>query len=1287
MCFAADVAYGNPTAPTVINGQVTFARTNGVLSIANSPGSIINWQRFSIGAGETTRFIQQSAASAVLNRVVGRDPSSILGSLQSNGRVFLINPNGILFGAGAQVDVAGLVASTLNMSDADFLGGRLRFTDGLGKSVVNEGNINTGTGGSVYLIGSGVTNNGIIRSPQGEVILAAGNSVELVSPGTPNLRVEITATDNEARNLGQIISEAGRIGIYAGLINHSGAIRADSAQLTADGRIVLKATKNTTLEAGSVTTANGPKGGSITIQSGDTTLVSGTVEATASEAKGGRIELLGEHVGLINAAEVNASGKAGGGTVLVGGDYQGKNPDVQNAARTYVGPDTAIRADAIDAGDGGKVIVWADDTTQFYGSISARGGATSGNGGFVETSGKGWLDFSGLVDTRAPMGASGTLLLDPTNIYIALNQANATGAGMIGTDNSANTGPTPFAASGAVQDSLLTTGTLNTALGSSNVVVTTTNASGTGVGDITVVNPITWASANTLTLTAANNIAINAGITTGAAGSALILNASGNVTQSAVIGGAGGLTQSGAGTVTLSQANTYTGLTTVSAGTLVAANNTALGTTAGSTTIASGATLNINGVAIGAEALNVQGTGVGGNGAITGTGTASLSGGITLAGNTTIGGAGTVTLSGVIADGGGNNFSLTKTGAGTLVLTGANTYGNGTNVNQGVLNLRNAGAAGNAGTVTVANGAAVEVQGGITVARLLTLNGTGIAGGGALRNISGTNTWSGAITLGSASRINSDAGTLTLSGAGNITGAGQRLTVGGAGNTTISKVIATTTGTLTKDGAGTLTLSGANTYTGLTTVSAGTLTLGANNVLANGTSVVANGGTFDINTRTDAVAGVQLASGSITGTTGVLTSTSAYDMQSGTVSAILAGAVGLNKTTAGTVTLSGSNTYTGATTVSAGTLVAASNTALGTAAGTTTVAAGAELQISGAGLAIAEPLNLNGAGVAGGGALRNLANANSATGAITLGSASRINSDAGTLTLSGAGNITGAGQSLTVGGAGNTTISKVIATTTGTLTKDGAGTLTLSGANTYTGLTTVSAGTLAVTVNNALGTNAAGTTVAAGATLDLQNVNYSTTEAVTLNGGTLATSTGTSSLAGTVPLTANSIVNVGGTQLTLSGVVSGAGFGIDKQGAGTLVLSGANTYTGATNISAGTLALGSANERISDLSAVTVAAGATFDLRQFSETIGSLAGAGTVTAGITPDTLTVGGDNTSTTFSGVIQNTAGILHLIKQVRERSRSREQTPTTARPRSMRARWRWARTMCWPTPRAWW
>ncbi len=120
-CSSAQLAHANPVGPAVVNGSASLSTQGNLLTVTNSPGAILNWHSFSIGQGKITRFIQQSPASAVLNRVVGLDPSSIFGVLQSNGRVFLINPNGIAFGQGAQINVAGLIASTLNLSNADFL--------------------------------------------------------------------------------------------------------------------------------------------------------------------------------------------------------------------------------------------------------------------------------------------------------------------------------------------------------------------------------------------------------------------------------------------------------------------------------------------------------------------------------------------------------------------------------------------------------------------------------------------------------------------------------------------------------------------------------------------------------------------------------------------------------------------------------------------------------------------------------------------------------------------------------------------------------------------------------------------------------------------------------------------------------------------------------------------------------------------------------------------------------------------------------------------------------------
>lgn len=424
-CFASTIVLALPTGGQVAAGTAVISQTGNTLTVTNTSGAIINWQGFSIGSNETARFIQPSAVSSVLNRVVTSNPSVLLGQLQSNGQVFLINPAGILVGAGARIDVAGFVASSLQLSDADFLAKRFLFQNAPGAGLVrNEGTIATPTGGSVYLIAPKVENAGLITTPKGETLLAAGQTVEIGDTATPGVRVEITGSDSAVTNLGTVVAESGRIGLVGALVKNSGNLSAASA-ISEGGRVFLRATSNVEQTATGQISAHGNNGGNITLQSGDTTLVDGQIDATGLTGKGGSVEILGDKVGLIGNANVNASGATGGGTILVGGDYQGKNAAVPNARFTFLGQNAALKADATQNGDGGKVIVWADDTTRAFGQISARGGAEGGNGGLVETSGKTYLDVGALaVDTRAPAGKAGTWLLDPDNLNI-MNSADS----------------------------------------------------------------------------------------------------------------------------------------------------------------------------------------------------------------------------------------------------------------------------------------------------------------------------------------------------------------------------------------------------------------------------------------------------------------------------------------------------------------------------------------------------------------------------------------------------------------------------------------------------------------------------------------------------------------------------------------------------------------------------------------------------------------------------------------------------------------------------------------------
>jgi filamentous hemagglutinin family protein len=483
-CFIVGPAFSNPVNPTVVNGTATFNQVGKVLTVTNSNGAIINWDKFSIKAGETTHFAQSSASSSVLNRVLANDPTSIYGTLSSNGRVWLVNPAGIMVGAGGRVDVAGFVASTLNISNGDFLAGRALFAnDDTAQHVINQGEIRTPSGGSVYLIGAKVTNEGIIHSQNGEVILAAGQTVSLIDSATPGVKVDITGAEGNATNLGQITAEAGRIGIVGVIVRNSGQLNASSV-VSDGGRIFLKA-------------------------SGDTLVEGGKLSAISANGKGGQIDVLGDRVALMGTSEIDASGAMGGGYVRVGGDYQGANPEVANARVAYVGANTVLKADATETGAGGTAIVWADDATRAFGTISAHG-AGGGAGGFVETSGKNYLDVGGIrVDT-----SGGRWLLDPTDITVV---------------HSGGSGGSSFAGgiflNGGGITATINDFDINANLASNDITITTSSG-GFGTGDIRFDASVggAIAIANTsgnrnLTLAADNDIIFTGGSTTFSAGS------------------------------------------------------------------------------------------------------------------------------------------------------------------------------------------------------------------------------------------------------------------------------------------------------------------------------------------------------------------------------------------------------------------------------------------------------------------------------------------------------------------------------------------------------------------------------------------------------------------------------------------------------------------------------------------------------------------------------------------------------------------------------------------------
>src|SRR3954462_7124653 len=484
-------ATAGPEGASVVGGAATIQGQGGPAVIVNqsSSNAVINWNTFNIRANESVRFNQPGASSVALNRVTGGlGPSEIMGSLTANGRVFIINRDGILFGPGSVVNTAGFLATTNDIKNADFMAGRYNFNipGRPDASIVNQGRITATSGGFAALVAPGVRNSGTITATLGTVALASGNSFTLDMYGDKLITLAVgdsiadkvidVATGRPLKSLvsntksGTLSANGGRVGVTAAgaravvdsVINTKGVIRADSIGRH-NGMIVLNAATGSSKPAGAPA---------------QTIKLAGTISAAGRHrgTTGGTIVVSGEHIKVANA-KIDASGRRGGGKILIGGDWGGGHPDlslvtnasaklenftIATATTVSVDANSTINASATGRGHGGKVVLWSDNQTTFAGTILAKGGAKSGDGGFVEVSSHGQLAFTGHVDSSAPRGKAGTLLLDPEHYYI-----NASGL-------PPRTDPTASAISASDLVSQL----------ASNNVVLSSLATGTNAGDI-----------------------------------------------------------------------------------------------------------------------------------------------------------------------------------------------------------------------------------------------------------------------------------------------------------------------------------------------------------------------------------------------------------------------------------------------------------------------------------------------------------------------------------------------------------------------------------------------------------------------------------------------------------------------------------------------------------------------------------------------------------------------------------------------------------------------------------
>jgi len=449
-----------------------------------------SFEAFNIGEGQEAYFANPVGIESIFSRVTGNDPSAILGTLGVNGaaNLFFLNPNGIIFGENAQLDIRGsFVASTANRlvfdNGVEFSATNpesaplltINLTPGLQygqqqpAAVVNGGNLAVGEGENLTLVGGTVLNSGQLSAPGGTISVAAVPSQSLVQLEPLTWQQLPTTTEDgieiPARSVAELVVEAGL----------------------------------------------GNTGIPVDVNPGTVT-VSGLVDVSNGEGIGGIVQVLADRVGLFDAG-INANGRDGGGTVLIGGNYKGQEI-VPNASRTYISSNSVVNADALQNGDGGKVIVWAAETADIHGIFTARGGSVSGNGGLIETSSKQFLNLTSTPDASALNGNGGTWLIDPTNITIA-NGGGAVGTNMVNVAN------------------------INAVLNTGTNVTIATNISGSEQGNITqnadALISKTLGGDATLTLQADNNIILNSSISSSLGKLNVILNADRDENEAGVI--------------------------------------------------------------------------------------------------------------------------------------------------------------------------------------------------------------------------------------------------------------------------------------------------------------------------------------------------------------------------------------------------------------------------------------------------------------------------------------------------------------------------------------------------------------------------------------------------------------------------------------------------------------------------------------------------------------------------------------------------------------------------------
>ena len=416
----------DPQGGKVTAGQAEILQALGKTTIKQgSDRAVIEWESFSIGAGEITQFIQPGSNSAALNRVMGASPSLLNGILRANGNVLLINQNGVVVGPNGMVDVGGFLASTLDVSNDEFLrGGDLTLKGTSEASVQNFGTIKAATG-DVFLVGRDVENHGVLGAFQGHVGLAAGNNVLIKSTG--NERVFVSAGEGRVTNTGEIASAVAELkahgNAYAMAINNTGVVRATGVDQRGGG-VFLRAAGDISTTGEVAAINQDGSGGTIQIATGAGEIKSGgLLNASGTSAKGGSITLAnGGALNLVSGSVVEANGTSGG-SIEIGGTA-GQSIQVGDGAK--------IMANGL-TGKGGRIDVNGGEIVVYRNSTLGANGETSG--GAVSVGGTGRVQIDGTVSATGATENGGSASLVGTSVIVgnegSVNVNGATQGGSI----------------------------------------------------------------------------------------------------------------------------------------------------------------------------------------------------------------------------------------------------------------------------------------------------------------------------------------------------------------------------------------------------------------------------------------------------------------------------------------------------------------------------------------------------------------------------------------------------------------------------------------------------------------------------------------------------------------------------------------------------------------------------------------------------------------------------------------------------------------------------------------